>query len=169
MGHSMYFICCKVIFLYFLHSINHQIILNFDCNVFSFLYRGFRNGVITGVRVRLPYIFQALIYAVIFREGKYVFFSSFPHSSFPHSSNLHPFNDTITLFITFIKFSSIFILYHSVIERVKVVLKQMAYHGRNLAMFVGIYKSVSSIFPFYQGLPMFDFTVMLFIPKFGSK
>ena len=43
-------------------------------NVSFLIYhnRGFRNGVITGVRVRLPYIFQAAVYAVLFREGKYV-------------------------------------------------------------------------------------------------
>lgn len=34
--------------------------------------RGFRNGIVTGVRVRLPYIFQAAVYAVLFKEGKYV-------------------------------------------------------------------------------------------------
>ena len=29
-------------------------------------------------------------------------------------------------------------------ERIKFILKQMLYHGRNLGMFVGIYKSVSN-------------------------
>eukprot|EP01133_Synstelium_polycarpum_P005630 gene5630-6496_t len=32
--------------------------------------RGLRNGILTGVRIRIPYIFQAVIYAAIFRDPK---------------------------------------------------------------------------------------------------
>eukprot|EP01114_Cavostelium_apophysatum_P007140 TRINITY_DN1890_c0_g1_i1.p1 TRINITY_DN1890_c0_g1~~TRINITY_DN1890_c0_g1_i1.p1 ORF type:complete len:241 (-),score=37.55 TRINITY_DN1890_c0_g1_i1:18-740(-) len=32
--------------------------------------RGFRNGILTGARIRLPYVFQAVIYAVVFRQGR---------------------------------------------------------------------------------------------------
>eukprot|EP01112_Ceratiomyxa_fruticulosa_P018897 TRINITY_DN610_c0_g1_i1.p1 TRINITY_DN610_c0_g1~~TRINITY_DN610_c0_g1_i1.p1 ORF type:complete len:244 (-),score=11.64 TRINITY_DN610_c0_g1_i1:60-791(-) len=79
------------------HAINKH--LFWDKNCILSVIRGFRNGVNTGVRVRIPYIFQALIYAAIFRDGK-------------------------------------------VLDRVKFVLKQLCFHGRNLAMFVGIYKSI---------------------------
>jgi hypothetical protein len=33
--------------------------------------RGFRNGIITASRIRLPYVLQALIYAGIFRKKTY--------------------------------------------------------------------------------------------------
>jgi hypothetical protein len=35
--------------------------------------RGLRNGIVCGIRIRLPYIIQAVAYAVIFREKKYVY------------------------------------------------------------------------------------------------
>lgn len=35
--------------------------------------RGLRNGVVCGIRIRLPYIIQAVAYAIIFREKKYAF------------------------------------------------------------------------------------------------
>lgn len=31
------------------------------------VYRGYRNGIVTGVRIRVPYILQSLIYAIIFQ------------------------------------------------------------------------------------------------------
>ncbi|KAN0007325.1 hypothetical protein ACTFIU_000524 [Dictyostelium citrinum] len=65
--------------------------------------RGFRNGVLTGVRIRIPYIFQAVIYAAL-AGGE-----------------------------------------EKSISRVKFVIKQMFYHGKNLGMFVGIYKSICCI------------------------
>ncbi|KAF2078297.1 hypothetical protein CYY_000389 [Polysphondylium violaceum] len=65
--------------------------------------RGARNGVLTGVRIRIPYIFQAVIYAAIFRDPK-------------------------------------------LLNRVKVVIKQMFFHGKNLGLFVGIYKSICCLF-----------------------
>jgi peroxisomal membrane protein 4 len=30
--------------------------------------RGLRNGIITGIRIRLPYVFQGIIYAILFRN-----------------------------------------------------------------------------------------------------
>eukprot|EP01111_Echinosteliopsis_oligospora_P011160 TRINITY_DN3614_c0_g1_i1.p1 TRINITY_DN3614_c0_g1~~TRINITY_DN3614_c0_g1_i1.p1 ORF type:complete len:240 (-),score=41.18 TRINITY_DN3614_c0_g1_i1:49-768(-) len=82
------------------HAINKH--HHWDLQCLLSVFRGFRNGVITGVRVRIPYIFQAVIYAIVFREG-------------------------------------------NVFARVKFVLKQMLYHGRNLAMFVGIYKGICCV------------------------
>jgi len=79
------------------HAINKH--TKWDPQCILAAVRGFRNGVITGVRVRLPYIFQAVVYAALFREG-------------------------------------------NVVERLKFILKQMLFHGRNLGMFVGIYKSL---------------------------
>jgi peroxisomal membrane protein 4 len=79
------------------HAINkHE---HWDPQCILSAIRGFRNGVVTGVRVRLPYIFQAVVYAGLFREG-------------------------------------------NVVERIKFIIKQMLFHGRNLGMFVGIYKSL---------------------------
>lgn len=79
------------------HAINkHE---HWDPQCLLSAIRGFRNGIITGVRVRLPYIFQAAVYAFLFREG-------------------------------------------NVVERIKFIIKQMLFHGRNLGMFVGIYKSL---------------------------
>lgn len=34
--------------------------------------RGLRNGIICGVRIRLPYVIQAATYALIYRDAKYV-------------------------------------------------------------------------------------------------
>eukprot|EP00026_Physarum_polycephalum_P013496 Phypoly_transcript_13907.p1 GENE.Phypoly_transcript_13907~~Phypoly_transcript_13907.p1 ORF type:complete len:241 (+),score=35.53 Phypoly_transcript_13907:156-878(+) len=82
------------------HAINKH--AHWDPQCFLSAIRGFRNGIITGVRVRLPYIFQAAVYAVLFREG-------------------------------------------NIWERIKFIVKQMLYHGRNLGMFVGIYKSLCCI------------------------
>jgi hypothetical protein len=36
--------------------------------------RGLRNGIITGIRIRLPYVFQGIIYAILFRNQAYVVF-----------------------------------------------------------------------------------------------
>lgn len=33
--------------------------------------RGLRNGIMCGARIRLPYIIQAAVYAIIFRQPKY--------------------------------------------------------------------------------------------------
>lgn len=30
--------------------------------------RGLRNGIISGIRIRLPYVIQGIVYAVIFRN-----------------------------------------------------------------------------------------------------
>jgi len=49
------------------HAINKHGHWDIQC-VLSVL-RGFRNGVITGVRVRAPYMVQAIVYALLFREG----------------------------------------------------------------------------------------------------
>jgi len=83
------------------HGINKHNVWDIACALSS--VRGFRNGVITGVRVRLPYIFQAIVYAVAFREGE-------------------------------------------ILDRVRFVLRQMLFHGRTLALFVGIYKSICCVF-----------------------
>lgn len=82
------------------HGINKHTRWDIQCLLSA--VRGFRNGIITGVRVRLPYIFQAVVYAALFKEG-----------------NLN--------------------------ERLKFILKQMLFHGRNLGMFVGIYKSLCCV------------------------
>ena len=34
-------------------------------------WRGWRNGMMAGVRIRLPYIFHAAIFAVVFRDPGY--------------------------------------------------------------------------------------------------
>jgi len=62
-------------------------------------FRGFRHGIVTAVRVRLPYIFHAAIYVLLFRD-------------------------------------------RSVVTRLRFVVKQMFFHGRNLGAFVLIYKSI---------------------------
>lgn len=36
--------------------------------------RGFRNGIITGARIRIPYIIQAALYAIIFQSPALVTF-----------------------------------------------------------------------------------------------
>jgi len=36
------------------------------------MFRGFRNAVMAGTRIRLPYILNALAYALIFRSEEYV-------------------------------------------------------------------------------------------------
>eukprot|EP01132_Coremiostelium_polycephalum_P007901 gene7901-9721_t len=83
------------------HHLNKHKKWHLDCLLSVF--RGLRNGILTGVRIRIPYIFQAVIYAAIFRDPK-------------------------------------------LLSRVKFVIKQMFYHGRNLGLFVGIYKGICCIF-----------------------
>ncbi|EGG16775.1 transmembrane protein [Cavenderia fasciculata] len=83
------------------HHLNKHRYLHSDCILSAI--RGLRNGILTGVRIRIPYIFQAVIYAAIFRDPKLT-------------------------------------------SRVKFVIKQMFFHGRNLGLFVGIYKSICCIF-----------------------
>jgi peroxisomal membrane protein 4 len=39
-------------------------------NGFASSYRGYRNGVVTGVRVRIPYVLQSLIYAFLYYDKK---------------------------------------------------------------------------------------------------
>ena len=34
--------------------------------------RGLRNGIVCGVRIRLPYVIQAATYAVLYRDSAYV-------------------------------------------------------------------------------------------------
>jgi len=50
------------------HAVNKHHFWDPEC-ILS-VVRGFRNGIITGARIRLPYVFQAVIYAVVFRQGK---------------------------------------------------------------------------------------------------
>jgi len=50
------------------HAVNKHLFWDSDCILSAI--RGFRNGIITGARIRLPYVFQAIIYAIIFRQGK---------------------------------------------------------------------------------------------------
>lgn len=64
--------------------------------------RGYRNGIITGVRIRIPYILQSVIYAILFPSRDHV-------------------------------------------SKVRFVLKQMFYHGRNLGLYVLIYKAICNI------------------------
>ncbi len=52
------------------HKINKHLLWDINCLISA--VRGFRNGIITGARIRLPYVFQAVIYAIVFRQGKYV-------------------------------------------------------------------------------------------------
>lgn len=33
--------------------------------------RGLRNGIVCGVRIRLPYVIQAATYAILYRDKKY--------------------------------------------------------------------------------------------------
>lgn len=33
-------------------------------------WRGLRNGIVCGMRIRLPYVIQALAYAIIFRDQR---------------------------------------------------------------------------------------------------
>ena len=49
------------------HAINkHQEAM--ECLVSAI--RGFRNGVITGARIRIPYMLQAVVYGFLFDNGK---------------------------------------------------------------------------------------------------
>eukprot|EP01095_Lingulamoeba_sp_RSL-Kostka_P005667 TRINITY_DN170_c1_g3_i1.p1 TRINITY_DN170_c1_g3~~TRINITY_DN170_c1_g3_i1.p1 ORF type:complete len:242 (+),score=73.66 TRINITY_DN170_c1_g3_i1:179-904(+) len=64
-------------------------------------FRGLRNGIMTGTRIRVPYIFQAAVYALLFRDN-------------PEQR----------------------------VNKLKFVIKQMFFHGRNLGMFVCIYKII---------------------------
>jgi len=63
--------------------------------------RGFRNGIITGARIRIPYLLQAATYAVLFEKGA--------------------------------------------LEKPKFVLKQLLIHGKNLGLFVAIYKGICCV------------------------
>ncbi|GAM19501.1 hypothetical protein SAMD00019534_026760 [Acytostelium subglobosum LB1] len=83
------------------HHINKHQHFHTDCLISAL--RGLRNGILTGVRIRIPYIFQAVIYAAIFRDPR-------------------------------------------LLSRVKFVIKQMFFHGRNLGLFVGIYKTICCVF-----------------------
>jgi len=49
------------------HAINKHV--HWDIQCLLSVLRGFRNGVITAVRVRNPYLVQAVVYALLFREG----------------------------------------------------------------------------------------------------
>jgi len=80
-----------------LHAINKHSHWDIQCILSAI--RGYRNGIITATRLRIPYIFQAVIYAVLYREG-------------------------------------------GLKERIKFVIKQLLFHGRNLAIYVGMYKSI---------------------------
>lgn len=84
-----------------LHAINKH--NHWDVQCFLSAIRGYRNGIITATRLRIPYIYQAVIYAVLYREG-------------------------------------------GLKDKIKFVLKQLFFHGRNLAMYVAIYKSICCIF-----------------------
>ncbi|EFA83827.1 transmembrane protein [Heterostelium album PN500] len=104
------------------HHINKHQHFHSDCLLS--VIRGLRNGILTGVRIRIPYIFQAVIYAAIFRDAKI---------------NI---NNNNTYIFKIINILSIFRL----LSRVKFVVKQMFFHGRNLGMFVGIYKLICCVF-----------------------
>jgi len=82
-----------------MHDINNHS-LPIDC-ILSVI-RGFRNGIITGARIRIPYLLQAAVYAVIFDQGR-------------------------------------------IFDKIKFVLKQLFIHGKNLGLFVAIYKSICCI------------------------
>ncbi|KYQ88219.1 transmembrane protein [Tieghemostelium lacteum] len=84
------------------HYLNNHKKWHWDCILSAI--RGFRNGILTGVRIRIPYIFQAVIYAILSRGDA------------------------------------------KSISRVKFVIKQMFFHGKNLGLFVLIYKSICCIF-----------------------
>jgi len=84
-----------------LHAINKHNHWDIQCILSAI--RGYRNGIVTATRLRMPYIFQAVIYAVLYREG-------------------------------------------GLKEKIKFVIKQLFFHGRNLAMYVGIYKSLCCLF-----------------------
>jgi len=84
-----------------LHPINKHNHWDIQCLLSAI--RGYRNGIITATRLRLPYIYQALINAILYREG-------------------------------------------GLKEKMKFVIKQLFFHSRNLAMYVGIYKSVCCVF-----------------------
>ncbi|PRP77542.1 hypothetical protein PROFUN_14226 [Planoprotostelium fungivorum] len=83
------------------HPVNKHPYHDLICAISS--VRGFRNGIITGARIRLPYVFQAVIYGILFRQGK-------------------------------------------VAERISFTVKQMFIHGKNLGLFVMIYKSLCCVF-----------------------
>jgi len=83
------------------HAINKH--NHWDVQCLLSAIRGYRNGIITATRLRMPYIYQALIYAVLYREG-------------------------------------------GLKERIKFVIKQLFFHGRNLGMYVAIYKTICCLF-----------------------
>jgi len=83
-----------------MHAINKHS-LPLEC-ILSVI-RGFRNGIITGARIRIPYILQAAIYTIIFDKGKSL-------------------------------------------DKPKFVLKQLFIHGKNLGLFVAIYKGICCVF-----------------------
>ena len=101
-------------------------VLYFVVGLFVTMVGGLGNGIITATRVRMPYIFQAVVYAVIYREGGYV-----------HASSSS---------ITFVSILMPCMHIYSLRERLRFVMKQLLFHGRNLAMYVGIYKSICCLF-----------------------
>ena len=52
--------------------------LPFSLECLLSMYRGLRNGVMAGARIRLPYILNALAYALIFRTPEYVIANILP-------------------------------------------------------------------------------------------
>jgi len=83
------------------HAINKHNLWDIQCLLSA--ARGYRNGIITATRLRMPYIYQAFIYAVLYREG-------------------------------------------GLKEKIKFVIKQLFFHGRNLGMYVAIYKTICCLF-----------------------
>jgi len=83
------------------HDINKHNHWDIQCLLSAI--RGYRNGIITATRLRMPYIYQAFIYAVLYREG-------------------------------------------GLKERIRFVIKQLFFHGRNLGMYVAIYKTICCLF-----------------------
>lgn len=53
--------------------------------------RGLRNGIVCGVRIRLPYVIQAATYAVLYRDEKYVLVEGLP---LYHDSRYMPLTDS---------------------------------------------------------------------------
>lgn len=95
------------------------------------MYRGLRNGVMAGTRIRLPYILNALAYAAIFRTPEYVV------CGMDSRTSVRVLRSQLTRWLVVVA-----VVGCSMYSRVKFVIKQLFFHGKNLGQFVLIYKGI---------------------------
>jgi hypothetical protein len=108
-----------------------------------------RNGIVMGARIRLPYVIQAFVYALLYRESRFVL----SHQRVVHNESACVCVCVSASVVTCANVCVIIItigggmctLFLSYRNRLVFTMKQLVQHGKNLGMFVGIYKAICYI------------------------